>query len=134
MSDSSLNQRALALTLATPATITNLPAAPEAAPQAAPTSQAALRKCRAAWQRAFDAYMRGEGSHDSTDHFLAAREAAKAFAPAMPALSGPDGIRDFIACAAYGILIGAIPVDRAGQVLYAAQIALAALPRGPKSA
>ncbi len=42
----------------------------------------------------------------------------------MPLLSGVDGVRDFIACTAHGILIGAIPPESSGQVLYAAQVAL----------
>jgi hypothetical protein len=42
----------------------------------------------------------------------------------MPMLAGYEGIRDFVACAAHGILIGAIPPERGGQLLYAAQVAL----------
>jgi hypothetical protein len=45
----------------------------------------------------------------------------------MPLLSGVDGVRDFIACTAHGILIGAIPPESSGQVLYAAQVALSFL-------
>jgi hypothetical protein len=127
MSDSSLAARALSLALATPATVTALPPDPPAA--ASPSSRAALRKCRAAWQRAFNAYIKDYEDPSSIDEVFAEKEAAKAFSTAMPALVGPEGIRDFIACAAYGILIGAIPADRSGQILYAAQVALAALPR-----
>lgn len=36
------------------------------------------------------------------------------------------------ACVACGILIGALPAERTGQLLYAAQVALSALPRDPK--
>jgi hypothetical protein len=49
----------------------------------------------------------------------------------MPPLAGHDNICDFIACAAHGILIEAIPMKRANQLLYAAQIALATLNRAP---
>ena len=130
MSDQSLAARALSLTLAGPAPVTALSSVPPAG--APPSSQAALRKCRAAWQRAFNQHIKESGVGDGMDDIFAAREAAKAYASAMPALGGPGGVRDFIACAAHGILIGAIPVDRAGAALYAAQIALAALPRDQK--
>jgi hypothetical protein len=128
MSNQSLAARALSLALTGPAPVTALSPAPLAG--APPSTQAALRKCRSAWQRALNAELRGT-ERDSVDKILAAKEAAKAYSAAMPALAGPDGIRAFIAYAAHGILIGAIPVDRAGSVLYAAQVALAALPRDP---
>jgi hypothetical protein len=54
----------------------------------------------------------------------------------MPLPVGYEGVRDFIACAAHGILIGAIPPEKSGQLLYAAQVALNALqfaPKPPKS-
>jgi hypothetical protein len=50
----------------------------------------------------------------------------------MPQLSGRESIRDFIACTAHGILIGAIPPQQSGQLLYAAQVALGSLQREPK--
>jgi hypothetical protein len=50
----------------------------------------------------------------------------------MPPLAGYESIRDFIACAAHGILIDAIPQKRANQLLYAAQVALASLRYQPK--
>jgi hypothetical protein len=52
----------------------------------------------------------------------------------MPALVGYEGVRDFIACVAYGMLVDAISADRSGQLLYAAQIALNTLPRAPQPA
>jgi hypothetical protein len=131
MSDQSLAARALSLALTGPAPVTALSPAPPAC--TSPSSDAALRKCRTAWQRAFNQFMKESEEGDDMDEIFAAKEAAKAYSAAMPALAGPDGIRDFIACAAHGILIGAIPVDRAGSVLYAAQVALAALPRDPVS-
>jgi hypothetical protein len=50
----------------------------------------------------------------------------------MPPLSNRESIRDFIACAAHGILIGAITPQLSGQLLYAAQVALGALKREQK--
>ncbi|MGB6723459.1 MAG: hypothetical protein WBE72_21855, partial [Terracidiphilus sp.] len=84
-----------------------------------------------AWRRAYNDYMKNSRTDNE---FIAADEASKAYCGAMPLLAGLDGIRDFIACAAYGILIGAIPANRSGQILYAAQVAFSTLPRDPKSA
>jgi hypothetical protein len=48
---------------------------------------------------------------------------AKAFRKALPALSSPENIRDFIACVAHGTLIGTIQGPDAARLLYAAQVA-----------
>jgi hypothetical protein len=68
----------------------------------------------------------------STDKIFAAHQAGPAYCEAMPPLAGYESIRDFLACAAHGILIEAIPQKRANQLLYAAQIALASLHYEPK--
>ena len=52
----------------------------------------------------------------------------------MPLLAGYENIRDFIACLAHGILIDAIPRDKGGQLLYAAQVAMAVIQRDQKPA
>ena len=91
----------------------------------------ALKRCCAAWKRAYDAYMEGKDGSDIT-MFFAADDAGPAFCKAMPPLVGYENIRDFIACAAHGILINAIPEKRANQLLYAAQIALVSLNYEPK--
>ena len=92
--------------------------------------KAALRHCCAAWRRAIKLY--GEKNHCSgVGSVFAEQEASSAYCNAMSLLDGPDGIRDYIACAAHGIVIGAIPNDRSGQVLYAAQVAREA--KAPKS-
>lgn len=103
---------------------------------AASSPKAALRRCCAAWQRAFKAYMDNESDGDSMDKVFAAQDAGAAYRNAMPMLAGYEGVRDFIVCAAHGILIGAIPPDKSGQLLYAAQVALAAVhcePKPPKT-
>jgi len=92
-------------------------------------ASAAIERCCAAWQRAYKASMKKKNSSRG----LATYKAGPAYCKAMPALAGRDSIRDFIACAAHGILIDAIPVKRANQLLYAAQVALASLPHEPKS-
>ena len=94
-------------------------------------ARAAIKRCCAAWQRVYDAYM--EGTRGSgADAITAAHEAGPAFCKAMPPLAGYESIRDFVACAAHGILIDAIPEKRANQLLYAAQIALVSLNYEPK--
>ena len=92
--------------------------------QSSSNSRAALRRCRAAWQRAFDAYLSERGSDSSLSRMFAADKASPAYCAAMPPLDSLENIRDFVACAAHGILIGAIPAKREGAVLYAAQVAL----------
>jgi hypothetical protein len=65
--------------------------------------------------------------------YTAERCAAIAFRLAMPPLSGYQNICDFIACAGYGILLGAIKERNAGKLLYAAQVALATVPKESKT-
>jgi hypothetical protein len=91
----------------------------------------ALKRCCAAWKRAYDAYLEGKDGSEFTEVF-AAHDAGPAFYKAMPPLVGYENIRDFIACVAHGILIEAISEKRANQLLYAAQVALLALNYEPK--
>ena len=98
-----------------------------------PNKQArtAIKRCCAAWQRAYDASLEGtDGDVYYTNK--AARAAGSAYCKVMPPLADYESIREFIACAAHGILINAIPQQRANQLLYAAQVALASLNYEPK--
>ncbi|MGB6686293.1 MAG: hypothetical protein WBE76_00455 [Terracidiphilus sp.] len=61
-------------------------------------------------------------------------DCAAAYRRAMPSLSGLDNIRDFIACAAHGMLIGAISATDGARLLYAAQVARGALSNSPAKA
>jgi|HubBroStandDraft_1064217.scaffolds.fasta_scaffold581269_2 hypothetical protein len=99
------------------------PAAPPE-PETA-SAKAAFRRCCAAWQRAFKAYMDEEEGNplNRTDIYLASQTAAPAYCSALPMLAGEDGIRDFLACTAHGIAIDAISLDKGAHLLYAAQIA-----------
>ena len=104
-------------------------ASPKPAPAARPAgTKAAIRRCDAAWRRAFKSCM-----EDHDNEYTAATQASEAFRNAMPLLDGYDGVRNFIACVAHGILIGAISEKRGGQLLYAAQVAMASIPRESKS-
>jgi hypothetical protein len=105
----------------------------DSGPGPKPTSpKTAVRRCCAAYDRAYKAKFEESKENGGTDLF-ARMDGQKAFRDAMPMLAGYEGVRDFIACAAHGILINAIPQDRTSQLLYAAQVALAALRHAPKT-
>ena len=114
-------------------TLNLIAATPDPALQPDPKkSRAAIKRCCAAWQRAYNASLQGT-QRTGIDEVFAAHAAGPAYCRAMPPLGGYENIRDFIACAAHGILIEAIPAKRANQLLSAAQVALAALHFEPKS-
>jgi hypothetical protein len=134
MSRKSLEERAVDAALAYIPNSTTLAPGPGFGPDPKPSSpKAALRRCCAAWQRAFNAYM-DANKGDDIDKIFAATDAGEAYRNAMPMLAGYEGVRDFVACAAHGILIGAIPPAKSGQLLYAAQVALATLHLEPRTA
>ena len=85
---------------------------------------AAAERCAAEWNRVFR-----EERAKREPEILARRAAAFAYRGAMPSLVDPESIRDFIACTAHGVLIGAIDAKDSSKLLYAAQVALAAQPR-----
>lgn len=87
----------------------------------------AVSRCCKAWNRAWNASF----ARDKSD-YKAEDEAGAAYRNAMPDLSGEQNIRDFIACAAHGILIGAIEEKISTKLLYAAQVASGALARAEK--
>ena len=110
--------------------------APEPAPAPSldpdPAHEKAVKRCCAAWRRSYNACME-KGRGGGADKISAARhQAGAAYCDAMPLLAGYENIRDFIACMAHGILIGAIPASKSGQLLYAAQVALSTVHREPK--
>ena len=78
----------------------------------------AIVACCAALERACKAALaRGK------DEVMARLICYSAYRSAMPPLTGPENIRDFIACTAHGMLIEAIDGPDAARLLYAAQIA-----------
>lgn len=99
-------------------------------PDPKPT-RAAVRRCCAAWKRAYDAFME-DARPSGFNKLYASQDAAEAYRRVMPQLSGHDGIRDFIACTARGVLIGAITPKQSAQLLHAAQVALRSLKREPQ--
>ncbi len=88
-------------------------------------AKAAVRRCSRAWWRAYNAYVE-EHPDDFFAKVEASNKAATAYFNAMPLLTGDDTVGDFIACISHGIVTGILPQDRSGQLLYAAQVALAA--------
>ena len=96
----------------------------------------ALKRCRDAWQRSYDAvYAELIETEDEEDSMTEAEVAAcKAYCSALPVFFDQDGIRNFISCVSHGILIGAITEEKASRLLYAAQVAIAALPPQPRPA
>jgi len=81
----------------------------------------AVARCAAAWDKVYR-----EAIAKSKSEFGSERDAGRAFRQAMPTLCGYDNICDFIACAGYGMLIGAIKEENGNKFLYAAQVALGA--------
>ena len=86
------------------------------------STNAAIARCCQAWQLRYNS----EKSKGEDDVF-AAHYADDSYRDAMPPLTGYEGICDFIACAAHGMLIGAILSQNGTQLLYAAQVALSTL-------
>ena len=91
-------------------------------------ANSAVARCMDAWTRAYNKE-KAKGSID----YAASRKAEKAYHDLMPPLAGYENIRDFIACVANAMLIGAISDDQGTKLLYAAQVALSTLRRQPSA-
>ncbi|MGD0293742.1 MAG: hypothetical protein ABSB30_07790 [Terracidiphilus sp.] len=90
------------------------------------TENPAVVRCVSAWAAAYK-----EAKAQNKDNYDASKEATQAYRNAMPSLSGFENTRDFIACVARGILLGVIDGKIGAKLLYAAQVALSAVPRQP---
>jgi hypothetical protein len=88
----------------------------------------AVAFCCDAWEAAFLAAF----SKDQKG-FRACGPANRAYRNALPPLCGYQGISDFIACVAYGMVIDAIQDSSGDRLLHAAQVALATLRHQPKT-
>ena len=82
----------------------------------------AIARCAQAWRKVRRCWL----EHGKTEAVVAAN-AAKAYRANLPPLTSRDNCRDFIACVAHGMLLGAIPEANGGKLLYAAQVALGAV-------
>lgn len=131
MSESVKSKSELAPTpsTATPATLSESPIdTPETESEIA---RAAIKRCMAAWSRVYNANMEGEEDVIFNREY-ACREAAGPYCAALPPLTTRENIRAFIACVAQGVLIEAIPPNKSGSLLYAAQVALSSVNRAPR--
>ena len=98
------------------------PANPPDPAEPVATGNLAAAQCAQVYQQTYeDARLKGANTIQAKDR------AARKYRAAMPAPSGREGIRDFIACIAYGVLIGAVSTRESTALLYAAQIAQGAL-------
>lgn len=88
----------------------------------APEPNPAVAYCRQAYRQAFKA-AKEQGKRQSEWEW----EAKEAYRRAMPPLSGRENIRDFIACVAYAMVTRMIISPESTQLLYAAQVANAAV-------
>lgn len=79
----------------------------------------AVAHCTRAWEEAYRDTLKTEDSE-----FQAREDAGQAFRAALPPLTTRDNCRDFIACVAQGMLLGAIDEKHGTKLLYAAQVAL----------
>jgi len=87
----------------------------------------AVAHCLSAYKQAFKAARdRGKGK------VFSELDGEEAYRLAMPTLSGGDSIRDFIACTAQGMIIGAFDGPTGARLLYAARVARSALRDQPK--
>jgi len=97
-----------------------------AAPSPAPgvTLNSAVQSCVAAFNQTLAA------EHAAGHTTSAARDkAVEAFCKAMPYLTSHGNIRGYIACVGQGMLLKIIRCEEGSKLLYAAQIAMGALPR-----
>jgi hypothetical protein len=78
----------------------------------------AIAHCMSAWSCAWKIAEKADRSDIYNSH-----RSGIAYRHAMPPLTGEENIRDFIACVAQGMLIGAISGPDGARLLYAAQVA-----------
>jgi hypothetical protein len=95
-----------------------------------PNRNPAVRACSMAGLRAQEEVRKANPRQRDT--FDATQAAVIAYRDAMPSLDGYENVRDYIACVAHGMILGAIDIIEGPKLLYAAQIALGVLPREPK--
>jgi hypothetical protein len=81
-------------------------------------SYSAVHRCSDAWNNSFKSEAMKREPYGP-----ALRGARMAYVKAMPPLIGFDNIRDYVACVAQGVVLGAISESQASRLLYAAQVA-----------
>jgi hypothetical protein len=81
-------------------------------------SCSAITRCRNAWDESLKTWDR-----PGRPYGRVLEDAQAAYCRAMPQLLGGNNIRDFVACVANGLLLGAITESQSSRLLYAAQVA-----------
>ena len=104
-----------------------MPAVDDVAYGCALENIAVIRCCGVA-HRVFLAAVAG-GKHQDA----AQAEGVEAYRRSMPPLDTQENIRNFISRVAHAMLIRIIPASEAPRLLYAAQCALSAVPKTPRS-
>jgi hypothetical protein len=90
----------------------------------------AVARCRDAYLKAYLAFRDSNGGPGKASTHYCEKAGGRAFRNALPQLSSRQNILAFIACIAEGVLLEeAIDGSDSGRLLYAAQVALGALPR-----
>lgn len=93
---------------------------------AAPNPNPAIERCLQAGRAAHaDALAREQPKHTCEESF------SDAFLQALPDLATQDSVCAFIACVGYALTNQIVYRDDARSYLYAAQVALCAVPRNP---
>jgi hypothetical protein len=92
--------------------------APVAPPDSSPALEnPAVAHCCEVWEST-----RRQALNAGCNMVIARVAAHKAFQKSLPPLTGLENIRNFIACVAHGMLVGAILSPDGARLLYAAQI------------
>jgi hypothetical protein len=107
----------------------DLPRILDAADPSSPAlANSAVARSTMAWEKAYRATFKETGLEVDSQ-----KAAADAFRAALPPLTSRENSRDFIACVAQGMLLGAIDEKHGAKLLYAVQIALTAASAQEKS-
>ncbi|HEY1896562.1 MAG TPA: hypothetical protein VGG62_09840 [Terracidiphilus sp.] len=78
----------------------------------------AVARCARAWMLFYcEVRLKGESVASARSR------AAQAYRVSMPPLTGKRNVRDFIACATHGMLLGALDLNEGAKLLNAAQVA-----------
>jgi hypothetical protein len=88
----------------------------------------AVERCKKSWDHTYNSSLKRQKSVA-----VARLDASDAYRLAMPQLVGRENIRNFITCVAYAMVNGIFIDEAAKSFLFAARIALNALPTPPKT-
>ena len=94
-----------------------------------PLYNAVVDRCIQAWNLAY----RKASKDDDTPEYQCEKTANRAFLDTMPPLVGRENIRNFIACVAQAAIMHVVYGKELTQLLYAAQVAIGANGREPKT-